>query len=704
MGEIRKLAAIMFTDIVGYSALMAKDEKLAMSILKKNKEIHKIAVRKFDGEYIKEIGDGTLSIFQSSFNAVFCAIEIQNICSKESLFRLRVGIHTGDIISKDGDVFGDGVNIASRLEAICEPGGIFITETVYNDIKNKAGIEAEFIGEKSLKNIDQPLKVYAIAAEYFNHSMEQEKAGQKIHNQPEEDNYKISPVRSNRRLYVGIAAVIIIAIILSAGYLLLHKKTGINISRTDTEESLKNKGGSIWTNSIAVLPFTDLSPEKDQEYFCDGMSEELINVLTNIPELKVVARTSAFSFKGKEIDVREIGKKLDVKTILEGSVRKSGNQLRISAQLIDVKNGYDLWSQTYNRELKDVFAIQDEISSAIVVALKTKLLPEEKRKIEKKQTGNAEAFQLYLEGRFYWNKRNRDGFEKAIQYFNQAIGKDSLYAVAYAGLADAYETMGSYFFLSPKESVDNAQFAARKALALDETLAEPHTTLAALFEIDWDWTNAEKEYKHALELNSNYVTGHQWYGEFLVETGRFNDGLSELKKAQELDPLSPILYVSMADFLDGMHRYEEGTQQIMKALEIDQNFSRAHAVLGQLYLYKGAGGDAIREIRKAIELSDSSLEYVANLGYTYGFLGQKEESEKILRKFVQLEKQQYVSPYLIGELYLGIGEKDEAFVWFNRAIEKHDFGMLNLKIDPIFDVIRGDPRFDELIKKVGLQQ
>ena len=703
MGEIRKLAAIMFTDIVGYSALMSRDEKLAMSILRKNREIHKIAVRKFNGEYIKEIGDGTLSIFQSSFDAFHCAIEIQNVCSKEPLFKLRVGIHTGDIILKEGDVFGDGVNIASRIEAICEPGGLFITETVYNDIKNKTGIEAEYIGEKSLKNIDQPLKVYAISAEYFNHIREQEKAGHKIQYQPEEDRYKFSRIRSNRRLYLGITAVIIVAIILSVGYILSHKNPGLKTSPSDLEESSKNKGELIWINSIAVLPFTDLSPEKDQEYFCDGMSEELINILTNIPELKVVARTSAFSFKGKEIDVREIGKKLDVKTILEGSVRKSGNQLRISAQLIEVKNGFDLWSQTYNRELKDVFAIQDEISSAIVVALKTRLLPEEKKRIEKKQTENAEAFQLYLEGRFYWNKRNREGFEKAIQYFNQAIGKDSSYAVAYAGLADAYETMGSYYFLSPKESVYNAQFAARKALALDETLAEPHTTLASLFEDDWDWTNAEKEYRRALELNPNYVTGHQWYGEFLVETGRFNDGLNELKKAQELDPLAPILYVSMADFLTGMHRYEEGTRQIMKALGIDQNFSRAHAILGQLYLYKGEGDNAIREMKKAIELSDSSLEYVASLGFAYGFLGQKEEAEKILRKFIQLEKQQYVSPYLIGSLYLGIGEKDQAFTWFNRAIEKHDYGMLYLKIDPVFDAIRGDPRFDELMRKVGLQ-
>ncbi|MCX6234956.1 MAG: hypothetical protein NT175_09590 [Bacteroidetes bacterium] len=701
---MRKLAAIMFTDIVGYSSLMSKDESLALQVLKKNRELHKSALSRFNGEFIKEIGDGTLSIFQSSWDAVNCAIDIQNIVNRESSFQLRIGIHIGDIVISDNDVFSDGVNIASRIQALCEPGGIFISEIVYNDIKNKTGIKARCIGEKSLKNIDQPVNIYTITSECAESILEQQKSAKETHSQFKKVQHNIPRVSSGRKLYIGIAAAIIIAIILSVGYLLSHKKPGIKKSLSDTEESVKKEGEFIWTNSIAVLPFTDLSPEKDQEYFCDGMSEELINVMTQIPELKVVARTSAFSFKGKEIDVRDIGEKLNVKTILEGSVRKSGNQLRISAQLIDVNNGYHLWSQTYNRELKDVFAIQDEIASAIITALKNRLLPEEKERIEKKQTENMEAYQLYLKGRFYWNKRNREGFERAIQYFNQAIEKDSSYAIAYAGLADVYITMGGYFFMAPKESGDKAQVAARKALALDETLAESHTTLATIFKNDWDWTNAEKEFKRALELNPNYPTGHHWYGEFLVEMGRFNDGLSEIKKAQELDPLAPILYVVMAYFLAGMHRYDEGIQQIMKAFEIDQNFSTAHAVLGQLYLLKGKGGDAILEVRKAIELSDSSLEYIAYLGYTYGLLGQKEEAKKILRKFEQLEKQQYISSYLIGALYLGIGEKDQAFVWFNRAIEKHDYGMLYLKIDPNFDPIRGDPRFVELMKKVGLEK
>jgi eukaryotic-like serine/threonine-protein kinase len=457
-------------------------------------------------------------------------------------------------------------------------------------------------------------------------------------------------------------------------------------------------------DSMAVLPFVSGGADSTSEYLSDGFTESLINILSKLPGIKMMSSSSVFRFKGKDIDPQKAAGELGVAAVLTGHITQRGDNLAISVELINAKDNSHIWGDRYSRKLSDVIALQTEISQEISNQLKITLTSDEQKRLMKPATENTEAYQLYLKGRFYWNKRNREGFERAIQYFNQAIEKDPSYALAYAGLADAYVTMAGYFLITPKESADKAQTAARKALTLDETLAEPHTTLATLFENNWDWANAEKEYKRVLELNPNYATGHQWYGEFLTERGRFDDGLIELRKAQELDPLSPIAYVSMASVLAGMHRYDEGIQQIKKAFEVDQNFSRAHAVLGLLYLLKGKGTDAIQETRKAVELSDSSLEYIANLGFIYGSLGQKEEAEKILKKFLQLEKQQYVSPYLIGALYLSTGDNDQAFVWFNRAVEKHETAMLYMKIDPTFDPIRRDSRFAELMKKVGLPQ
>ena len=358
----------MFSDITGYSAMMSKDEKMAMHVLDKNRSIHKSAIARFNGEFIKEVGDGSLAIFQSSIDAVNCALAIRKACLKETSFKVRIGIHTGDIILKEGDVFGDGVNIASRIEAAGEPGGIYISERACEDIKNKAGIRAEFYGEKNLKNIPDPIKIYSVSSGSPQNISEPQKHITQI--PPAQAKKTVKSVKGffSRISTRIIATVILLAIIVSGGYFLTNKNRGISDSATPGK-SLIEGNKRIWMNSIAVLPFSDLSPDKDQEYFCDGLVDELINALSHIPEVKVVARTSAFSFKGKEIDARDIGKKLDVKTILEGSVRKSGNQLRISAQLIDVNNGYHLWSQTFDRELKDIFLIQDEISSAIASAL-----------------------------------------------------------------------------------------------------------------------------------------------------------------------------------------------------------------------------------------------------------------------------------------------------------------------------------------------
>ncbi|HNS17070.1 MAG TPA: adenylate/guanylate cyclase domain-containing protein [Bacteroidales bacterium] len=698
MKEQRKLAAIMFTDIVGYSALMTKDEKVALQILGKNRELQKVSLRKYHGEFIKEIGDGTLSIFQSSWDAIRCAIELQNTLNEEAYFQLRIGIHIGDIVISEKDVFGDGVNVASRIQALCEPGGILISEKVYDDIRNKPGIKVDCLGEKMLKNIDEPVKIYAISAECFKRVSEQHSAKDI---QPKQGKgwlrTGLGVLTPNRT--IGIAAVIILAIIITGGYFIFCKKQGT--SPFDKEGSALKDNRQVWTNSIAVLPFTNLSPEKDQEYFCDGMVEELINVLSHIPELKVVARTSAFSFKGKEVDIRDIGEKLNVRNILEGSVRKSGNQLRISAQLIDVSDGYHLWSNTYDRELKDVFVIQDEISLAIVDALKTKLLPGDK--IEKQQTENTEAYQLYLKGRFFWNKRTATDLQKAIGYFSQAIEKDPEYAMAYTGLASTYVLLPEYAALSSSESYRKADSAAKKALELDPALAEPHSVLGIIKQdYEWDWTGAEIEYKKAIEINPNYPTAHHWYTIYLYLLGRSDEALSEINRALELDPLSPIINVNLGDVLFFMRQYDKAIDQYHKTLELDPDFAPAHLPLGYIYTLHGKFDEAITEFKKMRTIVGNNPYGLSLLGFAYARSGDKDNALKALHDLFDFMEQGYTVAFDIAIIYYGLGYRDHMFEWFEKSYQERDFRLTRMKIEPIYDDLRSDSRTIALLRKMGL--
>ncbi len=696
--EQRRLAAIMFTDIVGYSALMSKDEEGSLQILSKNRELQKATLSRHNGEFIKEIGDGTLSIFQSSWDAVRCAMELQSTLHRTACFQLRIGIHQGDIVITEKDVFGDGVNIASRIQALCEPGGILISATVYHDVRNKTGITADCLGEKILKNIDEPVKIYSISTECIQKIPEQSSK----ESQSRQGNIGLRTSQGiwSRKRATGVAAILILAIILTGGYFIVSKKQGT--PTRDEESSALIDSGQVWTNSIAVLPFTDLSPDKDQEYFCDGMAEELINVFTNVPDLKVVARTSAFSFKGKEVDIRDIGEKLNVKTILEGSVRKSGNQLRISAQLIDVENGYHMWSQTYDRELKDVFTIQDEISSAIVSALKAKLLPGEK--IEKKQTGNAEAYQSYLKGRFFWNKRTATDLQKAIDYFKQATEKDSYYAMAYAGLASTYVVLPEYASQSPGDSYPLADNAAKKALELDPTLAEPHAVLGTInTDYEWNWKEAEREYRTAIELNPNYPTAHHWYSLHLMKFGRFDEALSEINMALVLDPLSPIINVNVGYVLYHMRQYDKAIDQYHKTLELDPDFAGAYIPLGVVYLCQGKFDDAIAELKKVRTIVGSHPFGLPELGFAYARSGDKNNALQALQDLFTFREEGYAVTFGIAMVYYGLHERDKMYEWLEKSYQERDF-LLSYMIEPFWDEIRSDPEFIALLRKMGLEK
>lgn len=462
---------------------------------------------------------------------------------------------------------------------------------------------------------------------------------------------------------------------------------------------------SAHKRSIAVLPFLDLSPKKENEYLCDGISENLISSLSAIQDLRVPARTSAFSFKGQEQDIREIGHKLNVETVLEGSVQISGERLRVTVQLINVADGFHLWSEKFDREQGDLFAIQDEIAEAVVRTLKVEYLGENGTHFIKHRPANAEACDLYLRGQFFWNKRDKESLEKAIEYFKKALERDPEYAPAYAGLADAYVVLGSNRFYPPGEAYPKAKAAALRALEIDENLPQARTSLAAVkSDYDWDFSGAEIEYKRALELNPNYATARHWYALLLSDLGKHEEAISEINFAQRLDPLSSRINANVGLILYNARRYDQALEELKKALEIDPCHVSTYEYLGLVYSQTGNYKEAIKSMERAIEFGGNPADIDIDLAYVYARSGNMMESRKILARIKESRKSSFVSPASIAAIYGVLGEKDEASDWLEKAYAERDPVLLELKSEPRFDRLRTDPRFLAFLKRVGLSE
>jgi len=470
----------------------------------------------------------------------------------------------------------------------------------------------------------------------------------------------------------------------------------------------KFEKGSIpemkWKNSIAVLPFEDLSPREDQEYFCDGMTEEIIGRLSKLGELKVVSRTSVWRYKETKSDIKEIGRELGVETILEGSVRKENENIRVTAQLISVKDGFHLWSEFYDRKLESIFVIQGEISKAIAEALRIKFVGREKIMLAKSYTDDFEANELYWKGRFFWNKRTVEGYEKSLEYFKQAIEKDPTYALAYAGIADYYNLLGYYDVLPPRETFPKAKAAVEKALELDNNLAEAHNSLAFIKEnFEWDWEGAEREYKRAIELNPSFAIAHQWYAGFLGAMERHDESIAENRLAQQLDPLSPIIGTDLGLNYISARLYDKAEEEFLKVLEMEPDSVITHIFLSLAYTGMERYREAITVAQKAEALSGGeNLLVKVFLGVIYSLSEKKDEAEKIVNELRDLAEKRYVSPWGIALIYVGLEQNDKAFEWFKKAYEKRDHWMTSLKVLPILDNLRPDPRFKALMKKMDL--
>ena len=641
----RHLAAIMFPDMTGYTALMQEDEQKAKLLRDRQRNTLEKFIPGHKGKILQYFGDGTLSIFNSAIDAVNAAIHIQQELQKEPKVSLRIGIHSGDIAYDHQGVYGDCVNLASRIEALAIPGAVLISDKVFDEVKNQPSIETVRMGKFSLKNVKRQVEVYAITNE------------------------------------------------------------GLVIP---TSAQLGVKAGNVKT--IAVLPFVNMSADPENEYFSDGISEEILNALTKVEGLQVTARTSSFSFKGKNEDVRQIGTTLGVSTILEGSVRKAGQKVRITAQLINTADGYHIWSETYDGDLEDIFKVQDEISMKILNRMKENFgASRDHEPIIKAPTENIEAYNLYLKGRYHWNKSNPEEILKAIKAFQEALAIDPHFALPHCALSYCFSFMGSCGLMSPDQAYPQAKDHTLKAIELDPNHAESYLSLASIkFYHNWDFEGAEVSLNKALSLSLNSSLINQVHGWFLIANGKFNEAIEKMQQAVALDPLSLPLIANLADAYAFAGRFDEAIGQYNKIIEIDPRFRRAFEGRGMIYLAMGRYEEAVNDLEQYHKLIGHPLKGLSSLGHAYAAAGRMDKALECLEKLKQREKAEPgVLLYMdFAFLYSGLKDFDQAFYYLNKTYEQRMgiacLGMIFCIRYPMLRELRSDPRFKELTEKMHI--
>jgi adenylate cyclase len=701
----RKLAAILAADVVGYSRLVAADEGGTLARLRAlRKEVIEPLIAEYRGRVVKLMGDGALVEFASAVDAVECAVAIQNDVTEheaaevdERRIQFRIGINLGDVIIEDGDILGDGVNVAARLEALAEPGEICVSRTVYNHVKSKIALGFELMGEHRVKNIPERVTVYRVITETG----------------------PVAKALGFKRLgapgwHVATLAAAAVTLVVAAGAWLWLRPDERTTSPpqqavapvTTSTPTAPTAPAPLDKYRIAVLPFANMSADADNDYFSDGMTEELISKLSRLHDLSVIARTSIMQYKETGKSVAEIGRELQVGTILEGSVRKSGDQLRITAQLIDVASQGHLWSQDYDRTLDDVFAIQSDVAQQVARALQITLKPAETRQIEKAGTNDLEAYNAYLQGLYHVSRFSKQGFEKSIEYYEQAIARDPAFAKAYAAMALAYDLLIEFGFLPPDEGYPKLKEAAHRALQIDATSAEAYTMLAmAEGGYDRDWIRAEEDYRRALELNPNFAVAHDWYGGiYLSAMGRFEESITHGKRAKELDPLTLYFTSDLGWTYLHARRWDEAIAECKPILEIDSNFYFAHWCLGFAYWQKGILEEAVAALERGVQLAPEDLQLKGDLAVVYADAGDKARAQKILEELEERARRDHVSPVALAMAHTAVGDLDGAFAWLDKMYAERHPWLILMNVHARYDHLRGDPRFHELMRKIGFTE
>ena len=694
-----EIGHVLFIDIVGYSKLLINEQSEQLERLKEIvRGTEQFRLAEAEGKLLRlPTGDGGALVFRNSPEApVRCAMEIAEALKDYPKLRVRMGIHSGPVneisdLNEQANIAGAGINIAQRVMDCGDAGHILLSKHVADDLEHYPQWRPLLheLGECEVKH---GVRI-GVTNLYLNG----------IGNSRLPKKFQLLKKRSAHRNWSAlVGALLLFGLIISALTL---------VSRRSTHETTTT---TIPEKSIAVLPFENLSHDADNAYLADGIQEEILTRLAKISELKVISRTSSSKFRGSPDSLRAIAVQLGVAHVLEGGVQKSGDAVRVNVQLIKATSDAHLWADTYDRKLTDVFVIETEIAKAIADKLKAKLTGREEEAIRNQPTENSEAHQLYLKGRYFWNKRTSDGLKTSIDYFNQAIDKDPAYGPAYAGLADAYAVLPNYSRTPGKEAYPKAEAAAVKALEIDDKLAEAHIALANV-RVWHKWAKAaEPEFKRGLELNPNYSTGHQWYSIYLSVVGRHDEAILEMEKAKELDPFSIIINTELGCPYLYSRRYDRAIEYFTEALEMDSNFPFAHFALAEAYDRTGRFNEALAEHEKAIDLAhrgqafdlaggDAPRAWYALTGplqNAYGALRGPIYWQGRLESAKKLYEQGNATATGLAEIYSILGDKEQALAWLAKAYEESDDFLVFINIQPQFDKLHSDSRFQALVNKI----
>jgi TolB-like protein/tetratricopeptide (TPR) repeat protein len=658
----------MFTDIVGFTAMLQHNEEQAVTAIKRHNNLIENLAAVYHGEITNYYGDGCLCIFSSATEAVQCAREFQRELQTGSAVPVRIGIHIGEVFYENGKALGDGINVTSRIQSLGQANTIFFSAEIQDKIKNNAEFKSISLGIFEFKDVDRPLEVFALANEGL-FVPKKSRLGGKL--------TKKNILKRNVILILSIILIILSAFLVYRNY------------------SLKKI--SITNKSIAILSFVDLSPNHDQEYLGDGIAEAIITSLSHIKDFKVIGRTSSFSFKGKNMDLVTIGKMLSVGIILEGSVQKIGEQVRITAQLIKASDGAHIWSESYKRKLDETFDVQDEISQRITEQIQVNLTDREKNMLVSATTTKTGIYEDYLKGQYYAFKLTPWGIDSAFYFFNKVLRKDPNYAPAYAGLAVLWGVRMQQGISQFKEAEPKMKEAALRAKELDSTLAEVHYMLAGYAWQIWDWSNLRKEMEQAILINPNYALAHATYSNFLYVLGHPEESEVHSLKAIELEPINSLYKALYCMNLMYVRKYDKAVRILENNLKITPEDEQTLTTLKTAYHLNHQYFEAIQVWKKSFELKgDHEAESVLTGGYNEG--GYKKALQRLAEFYIKKSKR----PWSIATLYTRAGIKNEALEWLQKANEVHDSNMPYLKVDPIFDILKEDPRYDELLQKMNL--